>query len=730
MLLCQGKVRARNTRRTAGLETGATDRLRWSFSTHGTKGVFRSAGAVYDSPMLPRIRFASPFFSAATGLVVPCLAMTFAACLSAGAQTRESTPIVLNDLGRATVPLDGPWQFHTGDDPAWAAPDFDDSNWQPIQVGRPWEGQGHPGYTGFGWYRLHVVVPEGAQKDWTLALSLPYVQDACEVYWNGVLVGGVGRVPPQPDWYWNQVPAVIPLGSPRSGVLAIRAWKAPHVYLSGPDEGGLIQTPRVGSLESVRGLHDLSRYEFLRSRIFSSGEQLFSGAVGLFALLAWLRNRKRRMLMWLALAMVYPLSRFVLQNFLEIGSFRLYYGVIGEVVALNDIATWFLLLYLLGIDDNKRLVRLTRNLSICAVALVVVDSVMVCFDWTRLFPRVFLIVDVVSTAPFLLLQLYGVVIVFFAIRKRLDASRWLLAASTLLIDLFQAGGDMTGLGTRWTHWNLHRYFVGTIANVAGLAVTPDGVIGTLFLVSILYVAWRYTVEQSQRQSSLEQEFRSAQELQQVLIPEALPTLSGYAVTSAYRPAQEVGGDFFQLIPLPGNAAMVVIGDVSGKGLRAAMAVALLVGAIRSTVEVQGEPAAVLAALNRRLHGRLRGGFATCLVLRLEATGKCRMANAGHLPPFLNGREVDLPPALPLGLTEDAAFECMELQMAAGDRLTLYTDGVLEARNAAGELFGFDRTRDISREPAEKVALAAQEFGQEDDITVLTLKFAGSEGTLA
>jgi len=140
-----------------------------------------------------------------------------------------------------------------------------------------------------------------------------------------------------------------------------------------------------------------------------------------------------------------------------------------------------------------------------------------------------------------------------------------------------------------------------------------------------------------------------------------------------------------------------------------------------------DPAAVLAALNRRLHGRLRGGFATCLVLRLDAAGKCRIANAGHLPPFLNGREVDLPPALPLGLAEDLDFDSMELQMAVADRLTLYTDGLLEARNAAGELFGFARIAAFLDSPrdASEVADAAQQFGQEDDITVLSLTVIGA-----
>jgi hypothetical protein len=146
------------------------------------------------------------------------------ACLPSGALSQAA--FALRDIGRATVPLDSGWKFHTGDDQGWAAPGFDDSAWQSIEVSRPWEGQGHPGYTGFGWYRLHLTLPANAQADWTLALLLPYVEDACEVYWNGELVGSVGKVPPHPKWFMGEAPARIDLGAPRSGVLTRAAWSA------------------------------------------------------------------------------------------------------------------------------------------------------------------------------------------------------------------------------------------------------------------------------------------------------------------------------------------------------------------------------------------------------------------------------------------------------------------------------------------------------------------------
>src|ERR1039458_6489896 len=508
------------------------------------------------------------------------LIVSFAALSDGQANTPAVVvPIVADGLGKGTISLDGPWAFHTGDDLAWASPALDDSGWQPIQVGRAWEDQGHPDYTGFGWYRLHLVLPGASSPDWQLALLIPYVQDACEVYWNGVLVGSVGKVPPRPSWYLGQVPAAIPLGAPRSGVLAIRVWKAPHVYLSSPYEGGLVGMPQAGSLEAINALVDRSAYTNLRGRVFELAEQLISGLVGLLALFAWLRNRQRRMLGWLALAMVFPVFGIVGFVFAQLNSFAVFYGLIGPMVTINDIASWFLLLYLLGLDDNPDLVRGTKLLSVAVICFALVESVMVSFDWTRLFPRFFLIADVVSTIPVLLLEFFIVVIFLFAIRKRQDAARWTLALSALISNLLQGAFDISGLGARWTHWTLAPKLSAPLVSIGGTALSATSAVGTLFLASILYVAWRYSVEQSQRQSALEQEYRSAREVQTMLIPAVAPSTPGFIVESVYLPAQEVGGDFFQVLPGADGSLLVIVGDVSGKGLKAAMTVSTIVGAL-------------------------------------------------------------------------------------------------------------------------------------------------------
>jgi serine phosphatase RsbU (regulator of sigma subunit) len=259
----------------------------------------------------------------------------------------------------------------------------------------------------------------------------------------------------------------------------------------------------------------------------------------------------------------------------------------------------------------------------------------------------------------------------------------------------------------------------------GNAFTTQTIADTFLLLAIIYAVYRFMQETVRRQSSLEQEFKSARELQQVLIPETLPELPGYAVTSAYRPAQEVGGDFFQIIPLEGEHAgstLVLLGDVSGKGLKAAMTVSLIVGAVRTLAKYAPQPGELLAELNQRLWGRMQGGFTTCLALCLGPDGNCTVASAGHPAPFLNDRELELPGALPLGLTPDASYQETAFDLREGDHFSLYTDGLLEARSATGELFSFARVDALfaSRPDAAQATQAAVNFGQDDDITVLTL----------
>jgi serine phosphatase RsbU (regulator of sigma subunit) len=126
-------------------------------------------------------------------------------------------------------------------------------------------------------------------------------------------------------------------------------------------------------------------------------------------------------------------------------------------------------------------------------------------------------------------------------------------------------------------------------------------------------------------------------------------------------------------------------------------------------------------MNQRMIGRTQGGFTTCLVLRADGDGQLAVANAGHISPYLAGKELTVEGGLPLGLNAHANYVDSVFRLAPGEQLTLLTDGVVEAREKSGALFGFERTAAIADHSADWIAQAALDFGQDDDITVLTLK---------
>jgi serine phosphatase RsbU (regulator of sigma subunit) len=254
----------------------------------------------------------------------------------------------------------------------------------------------------------------------------------------------------------------------------------------------------------------------------------------------------------------------------------------------------------------------------------------------------------------------------------------------------------------------------------GVAIDLGTIGYVLFLLVITVLLLRRFLHSQREREQWKLEIEQAKQLQRVLIPEALPNIPGLTIESEYRPAQQVGGDFFQIIPHPTDGSvLIVVGDVTGHGLQAGMLVALIVGAIRNQTETSFDPLAMLQSLNRRLMGR-GSAHATALALRIAADGACTLANAGHMPPYLNGRELPMEGAMLLGMIEQAEFSVMQFQLAPQDRLMLLSDGVAEAQNERGELFGFDRIQSMLQKPvaASEVAAAAQTFGQEDDISVL------------
>jgi hypothetical protein len=397
-----------------------------------------------------------------------------------------------------------------------------------------------------------------------------------------------------------------------------------------------------------------------------------------------------------------------------------------------NVSLWYLSCWLLDLRGNRRLMRLTQIAAFVAITAGVLDAADCYFLWRTPYQLTAQITDAVFSllyVPFGLWNLVPVSVALFG-RRKLHLSRWLFASATAFSSTYYMVFVAAGEGRRFTHWNLADTLSAPFFQVLGSNVNMQTIADSCLLGSLVYAIYRFSAEGRDRQAALEQELQNARELQQVLIPESLPAIPGFSLTSAYRPALEVGGDFFQIISLADGSALIVLGDVSGKGLKAAMAVSLIVGLARALAPIFSDPGKLLAEVNDRLAGRLHGGFATALALRLDASGKCTIACAGHLPPIVNDRELELPGTLPLGIAAEASYEETELQLNPADRLALYTDGLLEARSATGELYGFDRLRTLfaAAPNADQAMEAAVAFGQDDDITVLTLTRLGVEET--
>jgi hypothetical protein len=627
-------------------------------------------------------------------------------------------------LGNPVEKLDGPWQFHLGDNPVWADPVFDDSNWKQLTADQPWGAQGFPSTTGYGWYRRHVKVIEAPGISLELSLLIPAVDDLYAVYWNGRLIGRNGKFPPIASWYLSQLPTAFDLGKERDGVLAVRVWKAPLSSGDAAELGGFEGTPEIGSAQAIATRQRELDFNWLHSHQFSFGLTSLYFLVAVVCLLAWLRDRSQWLLFWLAGYTVTQVARLILGGLRLAWSFAMAEGLLQFVIMFQDISLWFLLLWLLRLQDHQRLTRFTRIGSAVFAVAFTLDGLAVMSWGIEKWGYTLQVADALLTAIFTPLEVIPLVIVATALaqRKRLELSRVLVAITAFLAEMTYVLQNLVGQFKRFTHWTLDDRIQATLFTLNGNPINTRTLTSTLLLIAIIYAVLRYSIDERRQQAALEQEFKNARELQQVLIPETLPTVPGFTVTSAYRPAQQVGGDFFQIISLEGGATLVILGDVSGKGLKAAMAVSLIVGAVRALADDYPTPAQLLNQLNRRLYGRLQGAFATCLILLLKPDGPCALASAGHPAPYLNKREMELPGALPLGVSSATDYVQSEFTVRPGDHFALYTDGLLEARSDTGELYGFDRIEDLfaARMNAADATEAAVNFGQNDDITVLTL----------
>jgi len=614
-----------------------------------------------------------------------------------GATTPEDAP-----------PSQGPVHYHFGDDPqgqlGWAGANFNDSAWPVAPQGRWPEPQFHS--DGFVWVRFRVKVRSDAAEPLAIRIGNPRgALIADEVFVNGTEVGTFGRLPPHPwvnslpqDAIFNLPPGVAQPGT--AAVVALRFWYPPFNRRKGVFDTAAIAFDQSRTLHAEEAA---ARSQALLSNVPALALAGFIFLIGFTVLLVARSLRSRDLLLYGAMLASFPW----ITIFLELVSARLVSLSVQEYFPLQVLselpAMIVTVAFIWGINHLSD-VWLKR----LAYAAMWVFNVLIIVAYVP--DRASALVTISYGLAMVALRIFNVItlgvllwVLFVVRRKRLIA----FAMALPPLGSFLAGFRVT-------------YAQGQGQHAFDLAFFLAGIFLSVALALEAWKEWR-------ARDTLQAEFEAAREVQERLVTPAA-NVPGFRIESVYAPAAQVGGDFFHVVAEGDGSVLVVVGDVSGKGLKAALTVSAMIGALRTMPPLP--PGRILAALNRGLVGQMQAGFVTCCAARIGAGGTITMANAGHLAPYRSGEELNLPPGLPLGLSADATYEETTLQLTPEDTLTFLSDGVVEARDEAGELFGFERTRGLSCQSAQAIAQAAQRFGQQDDITVLKVEFAPAPAAVA
>jgi sigma-B regulation protein RsbU (phosphoserine phosphatase) len=243
----------------------------------------------------------------------------------------------------------------------------------------------------------------------------------------------------------------------------------------------------------------------------------------------------------------------------------------------------------------------------------------------------------------------------------------------------------------------------------------------------------------QEKQKLEEELTIAHEIQQALLPTPNKTLSFVSAFSHNLPCREVGGDYFDYFDMSEGRFGFAIGDVSGKGMPAALLASVIQGMFSATTQLDLPIPTIISSVNQNLTRRgTSNRFVTFFFGMVDTDGNCTYTNAGHNPPYVVGRDGSIKPltegGMVMGLFASAQYESRTIQLMPGDHLVLFTDGVLEARNTLEDEFGEERLVELLRANhnasaseildriREAVTLFSAETPQHDDITMMVVGF--------
>jgi sigma-B regulation protein RsbU (phosphoserine phosphatase) len=622
---------------------------------------------------------------------------------------------------RTVLNLNGPWRFQQGDDLEWAEPGFDDSHWQTINLSEPLTAQGIDSYTGYGWYRMRLGPEQLAQfkiapsnTPLELLVSSEGVGQL-DVFVNGLEAGHTRGMTERQAMYQSP-PFVVRLSgtdAAGSAVVAIRSWTGPP-YTVGRC---LIEKIELGADDDIADRLSMAIggqwNEHVTAALVVTFLFLCVAVLGA-ALYTWQRHHAEYL--WLALLCLSVAASGAAEVAFGLGAlstspYHILAGVFGRI--FMAVTLEFVLRFTATPPS-----RLVRGVQIGVLLL----PILAIAGWEQVYEIFSVTAEVVFCAL--------VCVLLFRAWRRGRQEAGVMLAPFFLAAIADSVDTILDYGAS-KHW-LPQQFASHHFHIGPIAFDTGAVAYIVFLTSLVAVILFRFIRISEVEQRSTAEIAAARSVQALLIPTQLPSNKNFMLESAYLPVHGVGGDFFQVLPLKDDSLLIVVGDVSGKGLQAAMNSSTLVGALRN--ELSHDPGTVLDHLNHVLLGAVSSPgavpeldaapcFATCLCARIYPDGTLTVANAGHLSPYRDGRELELPPGLPLGVIADSHYEQATFLLNRGDRLVFLSDGVVEAQNSEGELFGFERTQQVSNEPARYIAQTAQRFGQTDDITVVSLYVA-------
>lgn len=612
------------------------------------------------------------------------------------------------------------WLVQAGDNAAYASADFDDSHWTLFDPSGSIESL-FPHHPDVVWYRLHVKV-DSTQTG--LALSETKLSRAFEIYVNGERLMASGQMAPYVPYTSDaRVLARIPDRMLASGaiVIALRVHISALEWSVGQDPGLYSGNLTLGQVRTLYRYNWLSLIGENASGWISDG---LGVCLGLVALVLFAAQRQQTEYLWIFAVGVMGLVLIPTLVISQLHNIPIGWVLFSDSTRLISPYIWASLYF------SFVHLRVGRRWQISLIVIGVLYFIGGLHGWFIDLP---LPIQTVTNLPFVIFLSVVIPIVLVVHWRRGNREAGILLIPVILFSLYiyaLVAMQMLFQFPSWRQLSLRGLNLINRHPVGPFFVSLNSVSGVLSVVSLAIIMLQRSSTMSRRRAQLEGELAAAQEVQRVLVPEQTGGVPGFAVESVYEPAQQVGGDFFQILPIGGGGVLIVVGDVAGKGLPAAMLVSVLVGAVRAVAEYTSGPAEILANLNERLVGRSGGAFSTALAAFISQDGRVTIANAGHLSPYLDGKEMELPGALPLGVASAARYETVEFQMNGGSRLTFYSDGVVEAQRADGELFGFERAREVSVKPAAEIVETVKRFGQEDDITVVTVTRTAAAATAA